>query len=265
MAKAVFCDIDGTLIAGDKIIREESANAIRALLRQRIPFVAVTGRACHGAKPLFDEVGLKIPIIGCSGAICQKAEGDILWQEGFSLSEAKEVLRFVRRGFPSVVPCIYTKEAWYVEDNTHPYVKREEVSVRFPAAKIAFSDLVDGLIINKVLLMHETAEQAALLEALCAQFPYLKFVPSADCLIEVLPLHIDKGFAVQKYCELYNIDPKDCIAFGDHGNDVDMLRAVGNSYAVENASPEVKAAAKQLCPSCGECGVAKTLCTLFSL
>lgn len=49
------------------------------------------------------------------------------------------------------------------------------------------------------------------------------------------------------------------MAFGDNTNDIGLMQAAGFSYAVENARPEVKEAARYLCPSYLEKGVWKTI------
>lgn len=45
------------------------------------------------------------------------------------------------------------------------------------------------------------------------------------------------------------------MAFGDNDNDIGMMQAAGESYAVENAREEVKAAAQNVCPSYTDKGV----------
>lgn len=62
-----------------------------------------------------------------------------------------------------------------------------------------------------------------------------------------------------QYYQLRDLFPKDC------GNDIEMLKYCGHSYAMENASREVKNAAKYLCPSNDEDGVLVTLEKIFAL
>ena len=45
------------------------------------------------------------------------------------------------------------------------------------------------------------------------------------------------------------------MAFGDNNNDIGLVQAAKYSYAVENARPEVIAAAGQTCPPWYEKGV----------
>lgn len=74
-----------------------------------------------------------------------------------------------------------------------------------------------------------------------------------------------KASGLARLAERWGIDPADCAAFGDGGNDIEMLYWAGHSYAVANASDEVKAAAGNICPSNEEQGVLTTLEQLFGL
>ena len=68
-----------------------------------------------------------------------------------------------------------------------------------------------------------------------------------------------KASGIQRLAERWGITPEQCAAFGDGGNDVEMLKYCGHSYAMENASPEAKKAAKYICPSNEEDGVLAAL------
>ena len=45
------------------------------------------------------------------------------------------------------------------------------------------------------------------------------------------------------------------MAFGDGNNDIEMLQAVGAGVAMENASPELKAVATEICGHVAEDGI----------
>ena len=64
-----------------------------------------------------------------------------------------------------------------------------------------------------------------------------------------------KASGLKRLVERWGITPEQCVAFGDGGNDIEMLRYCGVSYAMANASDQVKEAAKYVCPSNEEDGV----------
>ena len=57
-------------------------------------------------------------------------------------------------------------------------------------------------------------------------------------------LGLSKGVAVGVMCDNLHITPAQCMAFGDYLNDVELLRSVGESYAMANAHERLKKVAK---------------------
>lgn len=72
-----------------------------------------------------------------------------------------------------------------------------------------------------------------------------------------------KASGLKRLVERWGISPEQCVAFGDGGNDIEMLHYCGHSYAMENAPQNVKKAAKNVCPSNEEDGVLVTLEKIF--
>ena len=72
-----------------------------------------------------------------------------------------------------------------------------------------------------------------------------------------------KASGLKRLAARWGITPEQCAAFGDGGNDIEMLRYCAHSYAMGNAPQNVKDAAKYVCPSNEEDGVLITLEKLF--
>ena len=68
-----------------------------------------------------------------------------------------------------------------------------------------------------------------------------------------------KGNALRWIQQRFGIRPEETMTFGDNTNDIGLMRAAYYSCAVENARPEVKAAARFSCPSWAEKGVWKAI------
>jgi 5-amino-6-(5-phospho-D-ribitylamino)uracil phosphatase len=69
----------------------------------------------------------------------------------------------------------------------------------------------------------------------------------------------DKGVALAAACADIGIDPRDAVAFGDSDNDIELFRVAGASFAMGQASAEVKAHASAVTLSCEEDGVAAAI------
>ena len=74
-----------------------------------------------------------------------------------------------------------------------------------------------------------------------------------------------KASGLKRLVERWGISPEQCAAFGDGGNDMEMLSYCGYGYAMENAPENVKRAAKFVCPSNEEDGLLAALEQLFDL
>lgn len=74
-----------------------------------------------------------------------------------------------------------------------------------------------------------------------------------------------KASGLKRLVERWGISPEQCAAFGDGGNDIEMLSYCDYGYAMENAPENVKCAAKFVGHSNEENGVLAVLEQLFDL
>ncbi|WP_347563099.1 HAD hydrolase family protein [Pseudoflavonifractor sp. BSD2780061688st1 E11] len=81
--------------------------------------------------------------------------------------------------------------------------------------------------------------------------------------IDLILPDFHKAAGIHRLAQRWGIMPEQCMAFGDGGNDLEMLKYCGYSYAMANAMPEAKKAAKAVCPSNEEDGVLVTLDEYF--
>lgn len=74
-----------------------------------------------------------------------------------------------------------------------------------------------------------------------------------------------KASGLKSLVERWGITSEQCAAFGDSGNNLEMLEYCGVSYAMENAPDNVKAVADFICPSNNDDGVLVALDELFPI
>lgn len=74
-----------------------------------------------------------------------------------------------------------------------------------------------------------------------------------------------KAAGLERLVQRWGITPEQCVAFGDGGNDLEMLEYCGIGYAMDNAPENVKEVADYVCPSNDKDGVLVTLDQLFPI
>ncbi|MCX5422572.1 HAD-IIB family hydrolase [Streptomyces sp. NBC_00078] len=82
----------------------------------------------------------------------------------------------------------------------------------------------------------------------------------ADCYdVDLLPPTCGKRQVVRYVCQKYGIDPADTFAFGDSGNDLEMLAAVGHGVMVGNCTEEARGRHPRVSDRCHSDAVLTTL------
>lgn len=237
--KAVFCDIDGTLLTSDLTVSPATRDAVVSLSARGIHFVIASGRSPSGIYPILKKYSLHVPMITCSGALILDEDGGIIFEKGIDESTAGRFIEYVeRRGFP-LTWCLYTKDEWYVKDKSDPRVIKEERIIESEAVAGSLASC-RGKTIHKILCICDPEYTAAIEADLRVAFTTLNPVRSSDILIEVMMKDVNKAASVEWYCGHIGISACESVAFGDNYNDIEMLEAVGLGVLMGNAPDELK-------------------------
>ena len=84
---------------------------------------------------------------------------------------------------------------------------------------------------------------AAVIALVVRAVPGCRAVRWNEAFADIIPADGGKAKGLARMMARHGIQAGACIAFGDGGNDIDMLRAVGIGVAMGNAAPAVQAAA----------------------
>ena len=84
-------------------------------------------------------------------------------------------------------------------------------------------------------------------------------VQSEPVYLEILPLGVSKGSALEAMVETLGISLGETIAVGDNWNDLEMIEAAGLGVAMGHAPAGVRARAGYVCPTVEEEGVREVI------
>lgn len=121
----------------------------------------------------------------------------------------------------------------------------------------AAMDTVKLLVFEKNLIDADAPVDAALLarlEALCAGRAQL-YVTDAGRCVQIMGQGVSKRQGVERIRMACGLAPEEIAVFGDDVNDVEMLAAYPHSFAMGNADPRARAAARQATLTNDEDGV----------
>ncbi len=86
-------------------------------------------------------------------------------------------------------------------------------------------------------------------------FPHLIFSRWHPYIVNVLQENVSKSVAIKNVLAHFGYKESEAIAFGDGGNDIDMLKLVGLGIAMGNGSKALKASADIVTKKASENGI----------
>ena len=251
----VFCDVDGTLLNSSHEMLPGTLRAIRALQKEGILFMIISGRGPMGIEPILKQYGFRCPMICYSGALMLDDTGCTVFSEGLARSTAARLIQWIEESSWDCVWNVYSQDRWIVKDRKEPRVVLEESIVHAAAEEGSLASLAPSAVISKIMCMCRTEDIGRIERDMKAAFPALSIARSSDTLLEIMQGGVSKSSAVKKACALYHAPLSAAIAFGDQFNDADMLKTVGLPFLMGNAPEELKLQFHQITDSNDEEGI----------
>lgn len=254
--KAIFFDIDGTLVSFQTHRVPESAlQAVHRVRQLGVKVFIATGRPL----PFIDNLGeLEYDgIISFTGAHCQLADGTVIAQHAIDPRDVERMVRYLdHHAMPTAFA--FADEVFTTPGNevsTEVYRLLDLTPPRQGSPSEALSRPVLQII------SFFTAEQDA--EIMGEILPHCEAQRWHPTFADVIAAGNSKSSGIDSVLRHFGIDLSEAMAFGDGGNDKDMLQHVGMGIAMGNASDEVKACARHITSSVDEDGVARALEIFF--
>lgn len=273
--KCVFTDLDKTLLAAGSVLSEYTKETISLLISEGIDFVPSSGRAFNSLpKDLLKIPGLKYAVTSNGVSVIDTKTGIPASTMCIPEKELKQIVEIAiaRKTCTEIFvngQGYCTREYW-----NEPAIAGKNISDRkdyVQATRIPLDDY-DTFVRENIAnaeaydIIADPEIASGIKEELKEKFPGVYITHSENFLVEISNLESGKHKGMERCCRLLEIQPEQCIAFGDASNDMEMLQAAGLGIAVANASKECKAAADYVSEfTNNQDAVARELRKIFSL
>ena len=276
MIKLIASDMDGTLLDSRHKISEENIKAIKKAQQLGVHFTIITGRDYNSVKPFVENLGLNCEYIVLSGAEYRNKDGEIIFSISMDKNKAKRIMVVMNKeGLDFEV---FTNNGVYTS-NKESYEKRISDVIKVNKLDISLEEVlkykkifesveeiknIDEFIktnINiyrictfdkSVEIIEKVKNELEIIEGLAVSGTFFND-------IEVNDSEAQKGLILAKVIEKMGIKRDEVIVLGDSFNDYSLFTEFENSFAMENAIPEIKAVAKNITDSNENSGVAKAI------
>ncbi|KRW91564.1 hydrolase [Alicyclobacillus tengchongensis] len=253
--KMVFLDIDGTLYVNGEIV-PRSAAAVAELLKSNIPVAVCTGRSVIHAQHIQEALHIPYGIYFNGGLV--KAGNRELFAMPFDVDVVTGILKKARER--NIFTIVHTHDhALSLEPLPDEYLP-VLASYDFPPISYepTLADRVQDIGVFQINAFM-THEWDAIFEQ---EFPACYIYRWHEQAVDFQRRKSDKSIGALRLLDYLGISPEEAVHIGDGGNDVGMFRTLGYSYAMGNATDDVKEVAKCVTSSAILGGVADALADL---
>lgn len=254
--KLIATDMDGTLLNSKKELNPVFFDMFDQLKAKKVLFAAASGRQFFNLQNEFAAIKDEMIFIAENGSYVVYKNRDVLVQ-ALSKDVVHDLIRIARK-IPDAYIILCGKQQAYIENTDDRFM--ENVNMYY-----------DRQLLVKDLL--EVEHDQFLKIAICdfggsEQNSYTWFKPlenelqvkvSGTLWLDLSHRLANKGRAIKVLQQEFNIEFNETMVFGDYLNDLEMMKEGYFSYAMENAHPEIKEAARFITSSNDDNGVTKVL------
>ena len=259
MIRLIATDIDGTLVKeSTPDIYPEILSVIREWTERGGFFCVASGRQYYSIRHMFKKVSDRIVYLAENGAHVRCKNQNILVRE-MRREHVVELMTQLRQYYDECDVVVSSTEGSLIESRNDEFIKLIAEGYR-NRYRVVDDVLAVPAEIIKIAIRREGTIRELGEKVLIPQWSdKLKACMAGEDWVDFMDVSVDKGNALRVIQEHLGVTAAETMAFGDNDNDIGLLAAAGESYAVENARDSVKAKAKHVCPSYHEKGVYRVI------
>ena len=237
--KAVFMDIDGTLIHNGAV-SERVVAAITEARRQGHMFFLCTGRSKSYLPNILRGVDYLDGFVFSCGMRCE-VNGETIYKETFVRDELRSIAKFV---------CETGKAAHFEGESDILSINSQRTDFHQVSSYAELVACIEKESIAKIAIDGQGIAESN--PELFAGFAAYDMGHYSD----IVRKGVSKATGMQRVLEYIGIPREDCIGIGDGSNDLPMIKYAGLGVAMGNAPEHVKVEADAVTETCANDGVA---------
>lgn len=228
--KIAFFDIDGTLVNEEKVIPQDTLDAIAEIKRLGVEPVIATGRAPYFVKPLLEQVGIESYV--CLNGAYAVYKGEAIYRNPIDKQLIEELVLLAKTHNHALT--FEGDEYYFADQADHDYVFESVASLKVaqPGVDADYWKKADIYQMFLHILDGEESQYESILDR-------LHFIRWHQKAVDVLPTGGSKAQGIEQVLKLLGLTREQAIAFGDGLNDKEMLEYVGFGVAMGNSHPDV--------------------------
>ena len=239
--KLVVSDMDGTLLNEAGQVSPQFFELHKQLKKHNVHFIAASGRQYYSIIDKLDRIKNEITVIAENGGIAKYGD-KILLTKSLPKKIVKELILKIR-GIDDAYIVLCGMKSGYVESKKEEFLSVFSEYYKKYELVDDLLDQVDNDEFFKIAVYSFNGSERTTYPSFDKEYDDFKAKVSAHNWLDIMGSDTNKGGALQHIQDLLNITSEETLVFGDYNNDLEMMGLAHFSYAMENAHPNVLAAA----------------------
>ncbi|MEO5889869.1 MAG: Cof-type HAD-IIB family hydrolase [Ferruginibacter sp.] len=254
--KFVAADMDGTLLNAKHELSPDFYQVFERMKTKGILFAAASGRQFFNLLNRFETIKNEMVFIAENGSYVVYKGEDLLVQ-AMEPEVAREQLLTITE-IPNAYPILCGKKCAYVQSQEPRFI--ENVEMYYDKYEVV-NDLlmVDNDQFLKIAICDLAGSESNSYNFFRQKQDILQVKVSGSIWLDLSHKLANKGRAINVLQQKFNFTVDETMVFGDYLNDLEMMQQATFSFAMENAHPDIKSAARFLTKSNEENGVIAVL------
>lgn len=253
--KLVVTDMDGTLLNSYHNISPLFFQLFKKLIKHKVIFVAASGRPYYGMIDKLESIKDNIIIVAENGGLGIH-DNDVFLSNPIKRKNFNRIIDKISN-INSAHPVFCTRHKAYVMSKSEKLLNL--LSEYYSNYQIISSPAAIEEEVYKIALFHEESSEKYIYPYIRELESEFKVKLSATHWVDISESIANKGTAIARIQDKYKISSNETMVFGDYNNDLEMLEKAYFSFAMENAHPLVKSAARFETKSNNDLGVETVL------
>ena len=279
MIKALFFDLDGTLLNSKTEISDKTRITLKKCVEKGYKLFIATARPPLLNRMLPNQAKWDEHILAATLSLFT---GGVYYNGGcVKIGEIKDYISIPDEIIPKIINSVQN----YNKINIALQFEGEKHAFRFPLEDKEYKRW--GVAANEVLTLNQANNMKAIkilvfnssliesvlsvdekliseLKLICTNNAQLCLTDKSTC-VQVMGKDVSKFSGIEKIRERYGFAKDEIAVFGDDTNDMEMLMEYPFSIAVGNAEPQVKAVAKYVTSDNDNDGIHEAICNILNL
>ena len=249
MGRAVFTDLDGTLLGSDQQLSPANHDVLEVLGQQGILRVVVTGRSLFSCRRVLDRSFPIDVLVTSSGAgIFSFPDFKLLFDQALTeteVSKSIEVLNALKLDFMVHDPVPDNHRFRWHQHTAHNPDFAHRLTVYEGHHRPIEEPTEFHIASTQLVAVSLPGDNGSALPYLKQKLSELTVIRTTSPLdhqstwYEIFPSNVSKSSAAAWVCKEFNLDSNEVFAIGNDYNDLDLLRWCSRSRVVANAPAEL--------------------------